>query len=93
MLGHMNHIEEGIAARVMSAEVDATRSAQVAKNGQHQFVSIPMHTANSRLLKSGGEAAGTAAIETDYINASGCRDLRGVDADWLTDRYRFGHPE
>ena len=77
----------------MSAEVDATRSAQVAKNRQHQLVSVPMHTTNTGLFESSGKAAGTAAIETDYINASGCRDLRGVDADWLTDRYRFGHPE
>ena len=91
MLGHMNHIEEGIAVGVMSAEVDATRSAQVAKNGQHQFVSIPMHTTNSRLFKSGGEAAGTAAIKTDHINASGRRNLRGIYAYRFTYRSRFRH--
>ena len=91
VLRHVDQVEKGVASGVVAAEVDAAVAAQVAEDRQHQLVAVPVHAADAGLLEGGGEAAGAAAVETDYIDAAGGFDLRGIDAHRLADRNRLGH--
>ena len=50
-----------------------------------------MHTADTGLFESCGEATGAATVEADDVNAPGGVQFWCVDAHRLTDRYRFGH--
>ena len=91
MFRHVDEVEKGVAAGIVSAEVDAAVAAQVAKDRQHQLVPVPVNAADAGLLEGGGEASGAAAVEADYVDAPGGVQFRCVDAHRFTDRYRFGH--
>ena len=91
MFRHVDEVEKGVAAGIVSAEVDAAVAAQVAKDRQHQLVPVPVHAADAGLLEGGGEASGAAAVEADHIDTTGGCDIRGVDAHRFSDWNRLWH--